>query len=103
MLVIAELALRDRAGEERAGSAAVFEERAALERLVFGLIVHVLPAANSDEEQRGVRHLSAQLHRPPAALGSPGISPSLLCRIAGPSIRCTGRTGFLTRSRSALH
>src|SRR5260221_13537662 len=55
MLVVAELALRDGSGEERTGRASVFEERAALERLVLGLIVHVLPATYSYEEQRGVR------------------------------------------------
>src|SRR5712691_2930689 len=54
MVVVAELALGDRARKQRARGAAVFEERAALEGLVLGLVVHVLAARGQEEQQDNV-------------------------------------------------
>jgi hypothetical protein len=48
MLILAEMALRNRAGQQGAGGASVLEECAALEGLVFGLVVHVLAACGGE-------------------------------------------------------
>src|SRR5437868_541072 len=52
LFIIAELALRDGPGQQRSRGASVREEGAVLERLVFGLIVHVLAAGSGGEQEQ---------------------------------------------------
>jgi hypothetical protein len=54
--VFVQMASRDSAGNNWPGSSAVVEEAAASQRFVSRLIVHVLTAADGEEEQDSPKH-----------------------------------------------
>src|ERR1700730_6206466 len=54
--VFVQMASRDSAGHKRTRGAAIFEEGAASQRFVSRLIVHILTAADGEEEQDSPKH-----------------------------------------------